>query len=114
VSRESGVSIHAQNALSSLFLLGANFVAHAQTDRPKPAYDFSLPREDRIRLAESAAPPEISGKAAVYLLERTGYAKVREGTNGFSCFLDRQTLYNMEPTCFDDGWSRWFSNLDAT
>ena len=62
---------------------------------------FSLPREDRIKLAESAAPPEISGKAAVYLLERTGYVKVREGTNGFSCFVDRQTLYNMEPTCFD-------------
>jgi hypothetical protein len=87
--------------LAGLFLLGASFVVHAQTDRPKPAYDFSLPREDRIKLAESAAPPEISGKAAVYLLERTGYVKVREGTNGFSCFVDRQTLYNMEPTCFD-------------
>ena len=87
--------------LAGLFLLGANFVAHAQTDRPKPAYDFSLPREDRIRLAESAAPPEISGKATVYLLERNGYVKVREGTNGFSCFVDRQTPFNMEPTCFD-------------
>src|SRR5260370_7271106 len=87
--------------LAGLFLLGANFVAHAQTDRPKPAYDFSLPREDRIRPAESAAPPEISGKATVYLLERTGYVKVREGTNEFSCFVDRQTLYNMQPTCFN-------------
>jgi hypothetical protein len=27
--------------------------------------------------------------------------KVREGTNGFSCFVDRQTPLNMEPTCFD-------------
>lgn len=68
---------------------------------PKAAYDFSLPREERIKLAESAAPPEISGKATVYLLERSGYVKVREGTNGFSCFVDRQTPFNQEPTCFD-------------
>jgi hypothetical protein len=82
-------------------LLGTNLVALAQTDRPKPAYDFSLPREERIKLAESAAPPEISGKATVYLLDRAGYVKVRDGTNGFSCFVDRQTPLNMEPTCFD-------------
>jgi hypothetical protein len=83
------------------FLLGTNFSAFGQTDRPKPAYDFSLPREERIKLAESAAPPEISSKATVYILERTGYVKVREGTNGFSCFVDRQTPLNSEPTCFD-------------
>jgi len=64
-------------------LLGTNLITHAQTDKPKPAYDFALPREERIKLAESTAPPEISGKATVYLLERTGYVKVREGTNGF-------------------------------
>jgi hypothetical protein len=74
---------------------------HAQTNTPKPAYDFSLPREERIKLAEGAAPPEISGKATVYLLEPTGYVKVREGTNGFSCFVDRQSPLNLEPTCFD-------------
>jgi hypothetical protein len=82
-------------------LLGTNFAAVAQTDMPKPAYDFALPREERIKLAESAAPPEISGHATVYLLERTGYVKIREGTNGFSCFVDRQTPLNLEPTCFD-------------
>jgi hypothetical protein len=69
--------------------------------RPKAAYDFSLPREERIKLAESAAPPEISGKATVYLLERGGYVKVREGSNGFTCLVDRQTPFNQEPTCFD-------------
>jgi hypothetical protein len=60
-----------------------------------------LPREARIELAESAAPVEISGKATVYVLERSGYVKVREGSNGFSCFVDRQTPWNSEPTCFD-------------
>ena len=87
--------------LSIGVLLGASLVGLAQTDMPKPAYDFSLPREERIKLAESAAPPEISGHATVYLLEQTGYVKIREGTNGFSCLVDRQTPLNLEPTCFD-------------
>jgi hypothetical protein len=81
--------------------LSANLTAFAQDEMPKPAYDFSLPREDRIKLAESAAPGEISSKATVYLLERSGYTKVRDGSNGFSCFVDRQTPWNSEPTCFD-------------
>lgn len=80
--------------------LAVNFLALAQ-DKPKPAYDFSLSREERIKLAESAAPPEISSKATVYVLDRTGYVKVRDGENGFSCFVDRQTPLNLEPTCFD-------------
>jgi len=84
-----------------LLVLSASLAVWAQAPAPKPAYDFSLPREERISLAESAAPPEISGKATVYLLERTGYVKVREGTNGFSCLVDRQTPLNLEPTCFD-------------
>ena len=78
----------------------------AQSDMPKPAYDLAQPREDRIKLAESAAPVEVSGKATVYLLEHSGYVKVREGTNGFSCFVDRQTFWNSEPTCFDFEGSR--------
>ncbi len=91
--------------MRSVLLIGVFFVASvagfAQIDMPKPAYDFSLPREERIKLAESAAPPEISSHASVYLLEPTGYIRIREGTNGFSCFVDRQTPYNLEPTCFD-------------
>jgi hypothetical protein len=82
-------------------VLGANLAAFGQTETPKPAYDPSLPREEKIKLAESAAPPGISGHATVYLLEQTGYVKIREGTNGFSCFVDRQTPLNLEPTCFD-------------
>lgn len=82
-------------------LFGANIGALAQTEMPKPAYDLTLPREERIKLAESAAPPEISSHATVYLLEPAGYVKIREGTNGFSCLVDRQTPLNLEPTCFD-------------
>ena len=58
--------------LTVSLLLASNLVVFAQTDMPKPAYDFSLPREERIKLAESAAPPEISSRATLYLLERSG------------------------------------------
>jgi hypothetical protein len=92
--------VNAILALIPVFATGWR-AAGAQPDLPRPAYDFSLPKEERIKLAESAAPPEISSKATLYLLERTGYVKVREGTNGFSCFVDRQTPFNLEPTCFD-------------
>jgi hypothetical protein len=83
------------------FLLSTNLAALAQTDSPKPMYDFSLPRAEKIKIAESAAPPEISGNATVYVLDQSGYVKAREGTNGFSCFVDRQSPLNLEPTCFD-------------
>jgi hypothetical protein len=82
-------------------LLGGTTAAFAQNEKPKPAYDFSISREEKIKLAESAAPPEISSKSTVYVLEHGGYVKVREGSNGFSCFVDRQTPRNSEPTCFD-------------
>lgn len=87
--------------LPLVFLLMSVPVTFAQSERPKPTYDFSSSREAKIKLAESAAPPEISGKATVYVLESSGYVKVRQGANGFTCFVDRQTPWNTEPTCFD-------------
>jgi hypothetical protein len=85
----------------AIVVAGTNLVPAAQAQKPKAKYDFALSHEEKIKLAESAAPSEISGKATVYVLERTGYLKVREGTNGFTCFVDRQDPVNLEPTCFD-------------
>ena len=88
--------------IPSTLLVRATWLALlAQTNAPKPAYDMSLPRAEKITLAKSAAPAEISDHSTVYALESTGYVKVQEGTNGFSCFVDRQTPFNQEPTCFD-------------
>ena len=90
-----------KSLLVALWLLSGPRMSAQTSATLKPSYDFSLPREERIKLAESAAPAEVSSKATVYLLEKTGYVKVREGTNGFSCFVDRQSPLNLEPTCFD-------------
>lgn len=87
-------------AFLSIPILAGNLM-FAQPHEPTPAYDFSLPQTEKIKLAEGAAPAEISGGATVYVLERTGYVKAREGNNGFTCFVDRQTPWNSEPTCFD-------------
>ena len=73
-------------------------------------FDASMPREQQIALAESAAPAEVSSKATVYVLGPKGYEKAREGTNGFSCFVGRHFLKptetTIEPGCFDAEGSR--------
>src|SRR5271168_3209904 len=73
-------------------------------------YDASVPRDRQIALAESAAPAEVSSNATVYILGLKGDEKVREGTNGFSCFVGRHFVKpaetTVEPTCFDAEGSR--------
>ena len=72
--------------------------------------DASTPRERQIELALSAAPTEVSSKATVYILGPKGYEKVREGTNGFSCLIERSfigtTQASSAPACFDAEGSR--------
>jgi hypothetical protein len=70
----------------------------------------STSREQQIQLAVSAAPTEVSSKAAVYVLGPKGYEKIREGTNGFSCLIERSfsgtTQTSSAPACFDAEGSR--------
>jgi hypothetical protein len=65
----------------------------------------STPRERQIGLALSAAPTEVSSKATVYVLGLKVYEKAREGTNGFSCLIERSfkgtTQTSSAPACFD-------------
>src|SRR5271155_1083348 len=81
----NSMKVFVVGALSiGLFSSTALIPATAQ-ELPK-VYDASMPREQQITLAESAAPAEVSSKATVYVLGPKGYEKAREGTNGFSCF----------------------------
>ena len=84
--------------------------AAAQDKPQEPAREVHLvtastPRERQIDLALSAAPTEVSSKAAVYILGPKGYEKAREGTNGFSCLIERSfkgtTQTSSAPACFD-------------
>ena len=94
----------------SIGLLSSTVAIQAVAQELPKVYDASMPREQQIALAESAAPAEVSSKATVYVLGTKGYEKAREGTNGFSCFVSRHfvkpTETTIEPQCFDAEGSR--------
>jgi hypothetical protein len=94
----------------SIGLLSSSGATQGLAQELPKVYDASVPRERQIALAESAAPAEVSGKATVYILGPKGDEKVREGTNGFSCFVGRHfvkpTETSVEPACFDAEGSR--------
>jgi hypothetical protein len=60
-----------------------------------------LPREKEVELALSAAPEHLRKGAAVYVLERDGFVKIRESTNGFTCIVNRDHPLSQKPVCFD-------------
>ena len=95
--------------LSTGVLAGIVAIQAVAQELPK-IYDASMPRQQQIALAESAAPAEVSSKATVYVLGPKGYEKAREGTNGFSCIVGRHfvkpTETTIEPECFDAEGSR--------
>jgi hypothetical protein len=72
--------------------------ANPITAQPLPEL---LPPEKEIELALSAAPKHLRKGAAVYVLERTGFVKIRDSTNGFTCIVNRDHPLNQKPVCFD-------------
>src|SRR6516225_10238652 len=46
-----------------------------------------MDRNKEIALALSACPPSVAGKAAVYVLDSSGYVKVRDSQNGFTAIV---------------------------
>jgi hypothetical protein len=60
-----------------------------------------LPREKEINLALNAAPEHLRKGAGVYVLERHGFVKTRETTNGFTCIVNRDHPLSLKPVCFD-------------
>ncbi|MCH9648133.1 MAG: hypothetical protein K0U98_07840 [Deltaproteobacteria bacterium] len=60
-----------------------------------------LPASCEINLALSAAPEHLRAEATVYALEETGYRKERQGSNGFTCIVNRDHPRVLKPTCFD-------------
>jgi len=100
-----------KTAFAGVLSIGVLSSGAAAQDKPQePASEVHLvtastPRERQIDLTLSAAPTEVSSKAAVYILGPKGYEKVREGTNGFSCLIERSfkgtTQTSSAPACFD-------------
>ncbi len=66
----------------------------AQTPAP-------IDQPNEIALALSACPVGIASKAAVYVLEKDGYVKVRDSQNGFTAIVQHSLLTSQEPQCMD-------------
>ena len=78
--------------------------AHGQ-QTPTSAVTSQLPplmeREKEISLALSSCPPFLANEAAVYVLEKSGYIKVRESENGFTAIVQHVRPTSQEPQCLD-------------
>lgn len=66
----------------------------------KPSLVPIMDREREIEMALSAAPEHLRKDATVYALQRGGFVKAKEGTNGFSCIVTRNGE-ETSPICYD-------------
>jgi len=60
-----------------------------------------MDRQNEIALALSACPSSVASKAAVYVLQKSGYVKVREGQNGFTAIVQHLVPTSVEPLCMN-------------
>ncbi len=74
----------------------AHPLAGQESERPEV-----LPPDCEAELALSAAPAHLRDGAAVWVMGRDGYTRLREGSNGFACIVNRDDPHAIKPTCFD-------------
>src|SRR5216683_1324536 len=60
-----------------------------------------IDQQKEIGLALSACPPTVASRAAVYVLDKTGYVKVRDSQNGFTAIVQHSLPTSVEPRCMD-------------
>lgn len=72
----------------------------------------SLPQEEQVKLALSAAPARIAKDAAVMIYGEDGKLKeVKSGTNGFTCIPTVMNLPDPDPMCMDAAVNQWMTDL---
>src|SRR3974390_3155745 len=91
----------AQMALSACAVAQSS---QASTNQQTPLMD----REKEIALALSACPPSVATKAAVYVLQKSGYVKVRDSQNGFTAIVQHALPNSQDPQCMDAEGTRTF------
>src|SRR5713226_6753103 len=86
--------------LAALIAVSASAAAQSTQiaeSRQPPLMD----RQKEIALALSACPPTVASKAAVYVLDKSGYVKVRDSQNGFTAVVQHSLPTAQEPQCMD-------------
>jgi hypothetical protein len=93
-------------------LLGLGAVSASRSAQPTQPAGSELPklmdREKEIALALSSCPTSVASKAAVYVLEKSGYVKVRESQNGFTAIVQHALSNSQDPQCMDAEGTRTF------
>ena len=90
------LGLAAQAAATTCVMAQATQAQDAGNQQP-PLMD----RQKEIALALSACPVSVAGKAAVYVLDRSGYVKVRDSQNGFTAIVQHSQPAALEPQCRD-------------
>jgi hypothetical protein len=81
-----------------IFILPAYAQRHiGKYPRMAPLAQYMMDRNAEIALARSAAPPSISKDARVLILTAHGYITAANGSNGFTCLVERNWM-----SAFDD------------
>jgi hypothetical protein len=78
------------------------------TQPPASQVPKLLERQKEIALALSSCPASVASKAAVYVLEASGYVKVRESQNGFTAIVQHALPNSQDPQCMDAEGTRTF------
>ncbi len=64
-----------------------------------------LPRHLELRLAVNALPPHLREGAGIWVLAESGYVKVKDAANPYTCIVSRRGG-NFYPVCFDEEGTR--------
>src|SRR5262249_21949922 len=96
-------------ALVSVNMASAQSVEASANQQPR-----LMDRQREIALALSACPALVANGAAVYVLEKSGYVKVRDSQNGFTAYrsgpehriVQHSIPTSQEPRCMDAEGSR--------
>src|SRR4051812_44633900 len=77
-------------------------VAAQRNDSTRFTPAARLPRDREIALAKSAGPAAVADSAELWVLGDKAYEKVKEGTNGFGCIVQRgMNGQSLIPRCDD-------------
>jgi hypothetical protein len=98
--------------MSALSSAGAaqSAAGHGARFAQSPQYPL-LPRALEIELALSAAPKHLRDDATVWVLDKSGFAIARKGSNAFTCVVSRRAG-DLFPVCWDAEGTRSLLPLD--
>jgi len=94
---------------------GSSIQTPASDESKAEAHESETSKEEaKIQSAMSAAPASIAKDARIVDYPKKAgepLVKLREGTNGWTCFPDWQATPGEDPMCLDKMWMQWFDAI---